>query len=294
MEGIPARIPLQLPIEFRLGTSPSCAGISVIYPENGSTITDAAIYQNRQVVDPVGDQSASASQVDRNLKELGLTLVNLKFVRTSDVVPIVVASTADAKVFTATTQNPMAVLIGSAYHAAYVEIVDSDGASIEAGGYVTDAGSGLRWILGPTSTRISDSSVIVTCCEIYDRCCPLDGSQCHRDMRVLVRVHPDCHRPPHHVASPHRSGRPAWTGLCCRPASFYQVTGQSNDATAGDRSDQGQIGPSAWLRVIPPPRRTPGHAPDGRRHPATLHSPVMRSSGGGTRTPDTRIMIPLL
>src|SRR5207248_1800833 len=35
-----------------------------------------------------------------------------------------------------------------------------------------------------------------------------------RDIDVLVRVDPDCHRPLHHLASSPRCGRPAWTGLC--------------------------------------------------------------------------------
>ena len=49
-----------------------------------------------------------------------------------------------------------------------------------------------------------------------------------------------------------------------RHASFYQVTGQSSDATAGDRSISRQDQtPPAWLRVIPPPHRTLNPAPDG-------------------------------
>jgi hypothetical protein len=55
-------------------------------------------------------------------------------------------------------------------------------------------------------------------------------------------------------------------------ASFYQVTGQSSKAAAGDRSESRQTEPPAWLRVIPPPLCTLRHAPD-----ETLHSLVERA-----------------
>jgi hypothetical protein len=45
-------------------------------------------------------------------------------------------------------------------------------------------------------------------------------------------------------------------------ASFYQVTGQSSKAVAGDRSDSRQTESPAWLRVIPPPLCTLRHASD--------------------------------
>jgi hypothetical protein len=125
---------------------PPCFGITLTFTENGSKTDHTAIYQTRHVPDPVTDRSVALSQIEANAKALGLTVGSIKFVATDEVVPIITMSTASAKTFAATSQNPMVVLNGSAYHAAYVEIVDADGATVESGGFVTDAGSGLRWI----------------------------------------------------------------------------------------------------------------------------------------------------
>lgn len=125
---------------------PPCFGITVAYVENGSDTEQTSVFQSRHVANPMTDRSAAESQIRANAQALGLTAISVDFLATEDVVPIVTATTPDAKVLAAATQNPMVVLNGSAYHAAYVEITDSDGASIESGGFVTDAGSGLRWI----------------------------------------------------------------------------------------------------------------------------------------------------
>lgn len=125
---------------------PPCFGITVAYVENDSDVEHTAVYRSRHVANPVTDRSAAVSQIRANAEALDLTLVSVDFVATEDVVPIVTATTPDAKAFAATSQNPRDVLNGSTYHAGYVEIVDAGGAAVESGGYVTDAGSGLRWI----------------------------------------------------------------------------------------------------------------------------------------------------
>src|SRR5690348_1717882 len=72
-----------------------------------------------------------------------------------------------------------------------------------------------------------------------------------------------------------RDGRPAWTGLCrAKDARFYQVTGQSSETAAGDRSDSRHTDPPAWLRVIPPPPRTLSRSSDRSGHTTKLHSMV--------------------
>jgi hypothetical protein len=125
---------------------PLCFGITIAYVENGSDNEQTSVYRSRRVANPVTARSAAVSQIRANAEALDLTDLSVDFVATEDVVPIVTATTPDAKAFAATSQNPMVMLNGSAYHAAYVEIVDSDGAAVESGGFVTDAGSGLRWI----------------------------------------------------------------------------------------------------------------------------------------------------
>jgi hypothetical protein len=125
---------------------PPCFGITVAYVENGSNVEDTAVYRSRHVANPVNGRSAAVFQIRADAEALGLTVVSVDFVATEDVVPVVTATTPDAKAFAAMSQNPRDVLNGSTYHAGYVEIVDSDGASVESGGFVTDAGFGLRWI----------------------------------------------------------------------------------------------------------------------------------------------------
>jgi hypothetical protein len=101
----------------------------------------------------------------------------------------------------------------------------------------------------------------------------------HRHMPLLVRIHPNCHRPPGHVASPHRLA----TGLDrAVSGKGTQASIRSPASRTTRRRETGRFEgkpqrPPAWLRVIPPPRRTLSHAPDGRSQPdATQHGCVGR------------------
>jgi len=92
----------------------------------------------------------------------------------------------------------------------------------------------------------------------------LEGDPRHRHMRLLVRVHTDCHRPPGHIASPSSIGdRPGQGCVGQGHARFYQVTSQSTTRRRETCRFEGKQTPPAWLRVIPPPRRTLQPTPDG-------------------------------